>query len=68
MAESIEFYEARAADCERQAEQASLPQVRDRLLQAAMAWRGMAQRVTDIEAARSHRRTDDWAYMASAVQ
>lgn len=66
MAESIEFYEARAAECERQAAQASLPQVRERLQQAAQAWRGMALRVSDIEAARSHRGTDDWAYMASA--
>ena len=40
-----EFYEARAAECGRDAETATLDNVRERSLRAQAAWLGMAGRI-----------------------
>lgn len=45
MSVTSEFYLARAAESERDAKAASLPNVRDRCLRAERAWRAMAERL-----------------------
>jgi hypothetical protein len=42
---TLEFYNERAADCRRDADLTRLVNVRDRCLNAASAWDGMADRV-----------------------
>lgn len=44
MSTQHDFYEARAAEARREAEAATLDNVRDRCLRAAMAWDAMAAR------------------------
>jgi hypothetical protein len=42
---TLDFYNQRAADCRRDADQTQLVNVRDRCLSAAAAWDNMADRV-----------------------
>ncbi len=46
---SLQFYTERAADCRREANVASLVNVRDRCLSAAAAWDNMADRVRRVQ-------------------
>ncbi|MFW2829088.1 hypothetical protein [Sphingomonas sp. ID0503] len=55
MSATSEFYLARANDCARDAEGASLDNVRDRFLRAEHAWRAMADQITRSEDARRAR-------------
>jgi hypothetical protein len=41
----LQNYLARAANCRAEAEQTTLPNVRDRLLRAEQAWSGMVARI-----------------------
>jgi hypothetical protein len=43
---TLDFYNERAAECRRDADKATLENVRQRNLQAAIAWDGMAERIT----------------------
>jgi hypothetical protein len=45
----FEMYSARAADCRREAEAATLVNVRDRCLSSAAAWQEMADRAQRAE-------------------
>ena len=49
---TLQFYADRAAECRRDAETATLANVRDRHLSAAVAWDGMAERITKTMAHR----------------
>ena len=49
---TIHFYEERAAECRREAEAATLANVRQRHLDAATAWDGMAERIARTNAHR----------------
>lgn len=63
MATTHEFYRDRAAEARREAEAASLDNVRDRHLRAAAAWDAMAER-----GERTHRkRIEDEARKAAAA-
>ncbi len=48
-----DFYEARAAECARDAEATTLDNVRERCLRAQNAWLGMAQRIERSDALRA---------------
>jgi len=48
-----EFYEARAAECERDAAAATLDNVRDRALRSQAAWLEMAGRIARTDALRA---------------
>ena len=48
-----DFYEARAAECARDAEAATLDNVRDRCLRAQKAWLDMAHRIARSDALRA---------------
>jgi hypothetical protein len=52
MAENSEYYRSRAAECERDADQAVLDNVRERCLRSAAAWLSMADRVSRGETMR----------------
>lgn len=52
MSTASEFYLARAAECTRDAERATLDNVRDRYQRAAEAWMVMADRIAHGEAMR----------------
>jgi hypothetical protein len=49
---TLQFYAERAAQCRREAESATLENVRQRSLDAAVAWDGMAERITRTNAHR----------------
>jgi hypothetical protein len=49
---TLQFYADRAAECRRDAETATLVNVRQRHLDAAVAWDGMAERITKTMAHR----------------
>lgn len=49
---TMQFYEERAAECRREAEAATLANVRQRHLDAALAWDGMADRIARTNAHR----------------
>jgi hypothetical protein len=49
---TLEFYAERAAQCRREADTATLANVRQRHLDAAEAWDGMAERITRTNAHR----------------
>lgn len=49
---TLQFYSERAAQCRREAESATLANVRQRHLDAAEAWDGMAERITRTNAHR----------------
>ncbi|PZO90749.1 MAG: hypothetical protein DI623_05660 [Sphingomonas sanxanigenens] len=53
MSVTSNFYLARAAECARDAEQATLNNVRERCLRAEAAWRSMAARLLSSEMERS---------------
>ena len=53
---SLQFYLERAAQSRREADEASLANVRDRCISAAIAWEGMAARMERTQAYR-----DDYA-------
>ena len=57
MAQTFEFYEARATEAAAEAEEAKLVQVRDRALRSEKAWRGMAEqaRKTEVERGKAER-------------
>jgi hypothetical protein len=48
-----DFYEARAAECARDADAATLDNVRDRCLRAQKAWLDMAHRIARSDALRA---------------
>ncbi|MEO6225724.1 MAG: hypothetical protein ABIO80_07745 [Sphingomicrobium sp.] len=50
----IQMYTDRAAACRREAEAATLVNVRDRCLGAAMAWESMAHRARETETYRAN--------------
>lgn len=58
---TLQFYAERAADCRKQAEAASLENVRARQLEAAEAWEAMADRLTRTNA---HREANEVARAA----
>ncbi len=49
MSQSVEFYQARAAEAAEEARQSSLENVRERALRSEAAWRVMADRALKIE-------------------
>ena len=49
----LQHYRARAAECRAEAEQTTLPNVKDRLLRAEQAWSGMAARMERYEESKS---------------
>jgi hypothetical protein len=49
---TLQFYAERAAQCRREADAATLENVRQRSLDAATAWDGMAERITRTNAHR----------------
>ena len=74
MAQTFEFYEARAMEAAAEAEGAKLIQVRERALRSEKAWRGMAEqaRKTEVERgkaeqARVERRAREEADAAAAT-
>jgi hypothetical protein len=50
----LQMYTERAAECRRQADAATLANVRDRCLSSALAWEGMADRAQQTETYRSN--------------
>lgn len=56
MSTTSDFYQARAADCLREAEATGLDNVRERFERSAEAWQAMADRITLTEAARADRK------------
>jgi len=48
-----DFYHSQAAKCTGEADASALPQVRDRNLRAAAAWRAMADKLVLTEATRA---------------
>lgn len=50
---TLEFYQSRAAQCAREAEATNLVNVRERLLNARLAWLQMADRLERTNAARA---------------
>ena len=50
---TLEFYQARAAQCAREAEASSLVNVKERLLNARLAWLQMAERLERTNEARA---------------
>lgn len=52
MSAASNFYLERAAACAREADEAELENVRERCLRAEAAWRAMAHRILNTEAAR----------------
>ena len=61
---SLEFYAERAAQCRRDADEASLENVKRRNLEAAAAWEAMAERMVRTNA---HRDANEAAREARAV-
>lgn len=53
MSANSDFYLARAADCQREAGEAKLSNVRDRCRRSEAAWRKMAERVLHAETTRA---------------
>ena len=49
---TLQFYHERAAECRRDADKATLENVRRRHLDAAVAWDGMAERINRTNAHR----------------
>lgn len=58
MSVTSDFYLARAAQCEREAGEADLINVRERCLRAGAAWQAMADRVLKGEADRMQHAAD----------
>lgn len=50
---TLEFYQTRAAECEREAEATNLINVKERLLNARLAWLQMAERLERTNEARA---------------
>lgn len=67
MSATSEFYTARANDSAREAEDATLDNVRDRCRRSEAAWRAMADRLTRAETMRE-RQAADKAAAEQAVQ
>lgn len=55
MAQTIEFYQERAAEAAEEARNATLKNVRERALRSEAAWQGMADRARVAEAKRARR-------------
>lgn len=75
MAQTFEFYDARAKEAAAEAKTATLVMVRERALRSEKAWRGMAEQARKIETerekaerARAQRRTREEAEAAEAAQ
>ncbi|HZV19456.1 MAG TPA: hypothetical protein VFF84_12275 [Sphingobium sp.] len=58
MSVNSDFYLARAADCAREAREATLANVRDRCLRSEAAWRMMAKRLLQTEATKSQQEAE----------
>ena len=71
MSQSFEFYDARAREAAREAQEANLDNVRERNLRAEKTWRGLAHQAlrvkADREKANSERITRTEAYEAPTV-
>ncbi len=52
MSQSFEFYDARAQEAAREAEEATLDNVRERNLRAEKTWRGLAEQALRVKADR----------------
>jgi hypothetical protein len=50
----LQMYTERAAECRRQADPATLANVRDRCLSSALAWENMAERAQQTETYRAN--------------
>lgn len=58
MSASGEFYLAQVAQCARAAEEASLPNLRDKYVRAQAAWQALADRELKNDAAREKREAE----------
>jgi len=56
MAQTIAFYEERAAEAAQEADKATLQNVRERALRSEAAWRDMAERAILVEKGREDKR------------
>ncbi len=63
-----EFYLARAAEAKRDAEAATLANVRDRCLRSEAAWRSMAERAERTEKMRAKSEADKAAAVFAAAE
>jgi hypothetical protein len=55
----LQQYRARAAECRAEAEQTTLPNVKERLLRAEQAWSAMAARIERYEESKSGNRSKE---------
>ncbi|WP_176594451.1 hypothetical protein [Sphingobium sp. EM0848] len=67
MSVTSDFYLARVAQCDREAGETDLANVRDRCLRAKAAWQAMADRVLKGEADRKQQATDKMAYQERRI-
>ena len=61
---TLEFYAERAAQCRREADDASLPNVKDQCLSAAAAWESMASRARKLQGYRAQHAAEKAAIAA----
>lgn len=66
MSITSDFYQARVAQCELEAGETGLTNVRDRCLRAKAAWQAMADRVLKGEADRKQQAADKAAHQEQA--
>ena len=64
---TLQFYTERAAECRRDAEAATLANVRDRCLSAAEAWESMAERARRTQSYRTAHEAEKAAQAAEAA-
>lgn len=67
MSATSDFYLARAGECARDAQESKLANVRERCLRSEAAWRAMAERVLNNEAARERNEAEKAALVVEAV-
>ena len=63
---TLQFYTERAAECRRDAEAATLENVRERNLSAALAWESMAERARRTQSYRTAHEAEKAAQAAEA--
>lgn len=61
------FYSEQAAICAKSAADTALPQLREKYLRSQAAWEALADRETDIKAARAQRDAETEARLAAGI-